>query len=75
MRVISVNVGRPREVEWRGRTVTPLEVAARDARGVTVSDLIALETAEQPNQRLLRRARDVPALPESWKRHLRKRMV
>jgi MOSC domain-containing protein YiiM len=52
-----------------------VEVAARDARGVTVSDLIALETAEAPDQRLLRRALEVPALPESWKRHFRKRMV
>src|SRR5262245_56260290 len=41
-----------------------LEIAARDARGVTVSDMIALETADRADQGLLRRALEVPALPE-----------
>jgi MOSC domain-containing protein YiiM len=53
----------------------PLESAARDARGVTVSDMIGLETADEPDQSLLRRALEVPALPESWKRHFRKRLA
>jgi MOSC domain-containing protein YiiM len=52
----------------------PLEIAARDVRGVTVSDLIALETADAPDQDVLRRALEVPALPESWKRYLRKKL-
>ena len=52
-----------------------IEIAARDARGVTVSDMIALETAAEADQGLLRRALEVPALPESWKRHLRKRLM
>lgn len=52
-----------------------LEIAARDAHGVTVSDMIALETADEPDRDLLRRALETPALPESWKRHLRKRFA
>lgn len=58
--------------------ITPgdgLEIAARDARGVTVSDMIALETADEPDRDLLRRALETPALPESWKRHFRKRFA
>ena len=50
-----------------------LEIAARAARGVTVADMIALETADEPDRDLLRRALGTPALPESWKRHFRKR--
>ena len=52
-----------------------LEIAVRDTRGVTVSDLIALETADEPDRDLLRRALETPALPESWKRHFRKRFA
>ena len=52
-----------------------LEIAARDARGVTVADMIALETADEPDRDLLRRALETPALPESWKRHFRKRFA
>ena len=58
--------------------ITPgdgLEIAARDVRGVTVSDMIALETADEPDRDLLRRALETPALPESWKRHFRKRFA
>jgi len=52
-----------------------LEIAARDARGVTVADMIALETADEPDRDLLRRALETPALPESWKGHFRKRFA
>jgi MOSC domain-containing protein YiiM len=52
-----------------------LEIAVRDSRGVTVSDMIALETADEPDRDLLRRALETPALPESWKRHFRKRFA
>ena len=52
-----------------------LEIAVRDTRGVTVSDMIALETADEPDRDLLRRALETPALPESWKRHFRKRFT
>ena len=52
-----------------------LEIAVRDTRGVTVSDMIALETADEPDRDLLRRALETPALPESWKRHFRKRLA
>jgi MOSC domain-containing protein YiiM len=52
-----------------------LDITDRDARGVTVSDMTALETADEPDQGLLRRALEVPALPENWKRHFRKRLA
>ena len=52
-----------------------LEIAVRDARGVTVSDMLALETDNEPDQDLLRRALEAPVLPESWKRHFRKRFA
>jgi MOSC domain-containing protein YiiM len=52
-----------------------LEITARDARGVTVSSVTALETADEPDQGVLRRALEVPALPESWKRHIRKQLA
>ena len=52
-----------------------LEIAVRDSRGVTVSDMIALETADETDRDLLRRALETPALPESWKRHFRKRFA
>ena len=52
-----------------------LEIAVRDTRGVTVSDMIALETSDEPDRDLLRRALETPALPESWKRHFRKRFA
>jgi MOSC domain-containing protein YiiM len=52
-----------------------LEIAARAAPGVTVSDMIALETADEPDRDVLRRALETPALPESWKRHFRKRFA
>ena len=51
-----------------------LEIVAHDALGVTVFDIGLLETAAEPDQDLLRRALALPALPESWKRHLAKKL-
>lgn len=51
-----------------------LEIVAHDALGVTVSDITSLETAAEPDQGLLRRALAMAALPESWKRHLAKKL-
>jgi hypothetical protein len=39
-----------------------------------VADIAALYTGDRDDEDLLRRALDVPALPESWKGHLRKRL-
>jgi MOSC domain-containing protein YiiM len=51
-----------------------LEFVGRDEHGVTVADIASLYARDKDNEDLLRRAVDVPALPESWKDYLRKRM-
>ena len=50
-----------------------LEFISRDPHGVTVAD-VALTESDSLNQRLLKRVIAAPALPESWKRHLRGRL-
>jgi MOSC domain-containing protein YiiM len=50
-----------------------LEIVSRDPNGVTVADVAAAEN-DSPDRRLLKRVIAVPALPESWKRHLRSRL-
>lgn len=52
----------------------PIEFTARDEHGVTVADIAALYTDDADNQGLLRRAVQLPALPESWREYLRKRL-
>jgi len=51
-----------------------IEIVGRDAHGVTVADIASLYARDRDNDDLLRRAVDVPALPESWKGYLRKRL-
>ena len=51
-----------------------LELVGRDEHGVTVADIASLYARDRDNDDLLRRAVDVPALPESWKGYLRKRL-
>ncbi len=51
-----------------------LEIVGHDEHGVTVADISSLYTRDRDNDDLLRRAVDVPALPESWKEYLRKRL-
>jgi len=51
-----------------------LEFVGRDEHGVTVADIASLYALDRDNEDLLRRAVDVPALPESWKGYLRKRL-
>jgi hypothetical protein len=52
----------------------PIELTERDDHGVTVSDITALYARSTVDRDLLRRAIDVPALPQSWKDFLRKRL-
>ena len=52
----------------------PVEIVSRDANGVTVADVAATEESDSLNRRLLERVIAVPALPESWKRHIRSRL-
>jgi MOSC domain-containing protein YiiM len=47
---------------------------ARDERSVSVADIVTLYTAEDPSADLLRRAVELPALPESWRDFFRKRL-
>ena len=51
-----------------------LEIVGRDEHGVTVADIASLYVRDRDNDDLLRRAVDVPALPEGWKEYLRKRL-
>ena len=51
-----------------------IEFVGRDEHGVTVADIASLYARDRDNEDLLRRAVDVPALPESWKIYLRKRL-
>jgi MOSC domain-containing protein YiiM len=46
----------------------------RDERSVSVADIVTLYTAEDPSADLLRRAVELPALPESWRDFFRKRL-
>jgi len=55
-------------------TGNSLEIVRRDEHGVTVADIASLYSRDKDNEDLLRRAVDVPALPESWKGYLRKRL-
>ena len=52
----------------------PFEFAGRDDHGVTVADIAALYARDMDNEDLLRRAVELPALPEGWKEHFRKRL-
>ena len=49
-----------------------LQFTAREPHGVTVADLAALDTGVARDRDVIRRALQVPALAESWKRHLRR---
>ncbi len=51
----------------------PIELTHRDDHGVTVADISALYHSDADNQALVRRAIDVPALPEDWRNYFRKR--
>jgi len=51
-----------------------LEVVGRDAHGVTVADVASLYSSDRHNEELLRRAVEVPALPEGWKEDFKRRL-
>ena len=42
--------------------------------GVTITDIVKLYSTDAHNQELLRRATELPALPQSWKDYFRKRL-
>jgi MOSC domain-containing protein YiiM len=51
-----------------------VDLVAKDAHAITVADVVGLYAADAANQELLRRASELPALPESWREHFRKRL-
>jgi MOSC domain-containing protein YiiM len=51
-----------------------IEFTSRDDHGVTVAEIAALYAHDMDNEDLLRRAVELPALPESWRVYLRKRL-
>jgi len=51
-----------------------LEFIAQDMHRITVADIANLFMADATNQDLLRRASDLPALPEGWRDYFRKRL-
>jgi MOSC domain-containing protein YiiM len=65
-----LSVSREGEVT-AGDSVT---VTARDDAGVTVADIVGLHRAGGGNRELLRRASELPALPEDWRDRFRKRL-
>jgi MOSC domain-containing protein YiiM len=46
----------------------------RSEHGVTIADITRLYAYDRENRDLLRRAVDLPALPEAWRRHFRERL-
>ena len=52
----------------------PIEFTDRQENGVTIADIVNLYTLDSENQELLRRATELPALPNGWKDYFRKRL-
>jgi MOSC domain-containing protein YiiM len=52
----------------------PIEFTDRQESGVTIADIVNLYTLDSENQELLRRATELPALPDGWKDYFRKRL-
>ena len=65
-----LSVIREGEIE-NGNTI---EFAEKQESGVTITDIVKLYTVDSQNQELLRRAIELPALPQSWKDYFRKRL-
>jgi len=51
-----------------------LDLVAEDRNNITVADVTGLYAADAANQDLLRRASELPALPESWREYFRARL-
>jgi MOSC domain-containing protein YiiM len=49
-----------------------IEFTEKQESGVTIMDIVNLYSTDSENQELLRRATDLPALPQSWKDYFRK---
>ena len=51
-----------------------IEVTGQDEGGLTVTDIVRLYVADEPDPELLRRASELAALPESWRGHFREKL-
>ena len=51
-----------------------IEFTEKQESGVTITEIVNLYTTDAHNQELLRRATELPALPQSWKDYFRKRL-
>src|SRR6266508_4462250 len=51
-----------------------IEFTEKQETGVTITDIVNLYSVDSQNQELLRRATELPALPQSWKDYFRKRL-
>lgn len=51
-----------------------IEFTEKHKTGVTITDIVNLYAVDSQNQELLRRATELPALPQSWKDYFRKRL-
>ena len=51
-----------------------IELLARDEHGISVADVVNLYMSDATNQELLRRASELPVLPEGWRDYFRKRL-
>jgi MOSC domain-containing protein YiiM len=52
----------------------PIHRVFRPESALTIPDIVNLYAVDSENQKLLRRAIESPALPESWKEYFRKRL-
>lgn len=52
----------------------PITVLARDDAAFAVADIVGLYAADGTNQDLLRRASELPALPDGWRSYFQKRL-
>jgi hypothetical protein len=79
MKLVAISVGRPQDVQWRGRDVrtsifkTPVQGRVHVARDNVEGDqtLYATDSANRP---LLESASSHPSLPASWREHFRNRL-
>ena len=55
-------------------TGDPIEHREGRGSGVTIADIVNLYTSDSENQELLRRATELPALPDGWKEYFRRRL-
>jgi MOSC domain-containing protein YiiM len=51
-----------------------IEFGERQESGLTITDIVNLYTVDSENQEFLRRATELPALPDAWKEYFRKRL-